>query len=95
MRISLRGGRLVGPVMLDGNNAKLHDARADLHLANGRILAIGEEPLGFSADLSLDLSQYCIAPGLVDLAARLREPGFEYKATLESEMQAALEGGIT
>jgi dihydroorotase len=95
MRISLKGGRLVGPVMLDGNNAKLHDASADLHLANGRILAIGEEPLGFSADFSLDLSQYCIAPGLVDLAARLREPGFEYKATLESEMQAALEGGIT
>jgi dihydroorotase len=32
---------------------------------------------------------------VVDLAARLREPGFEYKATLESEMQAALAGGVT
>jgi dihydroorotase len=30
-----------------------------------------------------------VAPGLVDLSARLREPGFEYKATLESELQAA------
>ena len=28
-------------------------------------------------------------------AARLREPGFEYKATLESEMQAAVAGGVT
>jgi dihydroorotase len=36
-----------------------------------------------------------VAPGLVDLSARLREPGFEYKATLESEMQAAMQGGVT
>ena len=34
-------------------------------------------------------------PGLVDLSARLREPGFEYKATLESEMAAAVAGGVT
>ena len=34
-------------------------------------------------------------PGLVDLAARLREPGFEYRATLESEMEAAMAGGVT
>ncbi|MFZ9526235.1 MAG: dihydroorotase, partial [Burkholderiaceae bacterium] len=95
MRISLKGGRLLGPVMLDGVSATLHDARTDLYIADGKILAIGDKPLGFSSDLNLDLSQYCIAPGLVDLAARLREPGFEYKATLESEMQAALEGGIT
>ena len=36
-----------------------------------------------------------VCPGLVDLSARLREPGFEYKATLESEMQAAVAGGVT
>ena len=36
-----------------------------------------------------------VCPGLVDLSARLREPGFEYKATLESEMAAAIAGGIT
>ncbi|MBP6802044.1 MAG: dihydroorotase, partial [Zoogloea sp.] len=36
-----------------------------------------------------------VAPGLIDLAARLREPGFEYKATLESEMDAAMAGGVT
>jgi dihydroorotase len=36
-----------------------------------------------------------VAPGLVDLSARLREPGYEYKATLESEMQAAVQGGVT
>jgi len=32
---------------------------------------------------------------LVDLSARLREPGFEHKATLESEMAAAVAGGVT
>jgi dihydroorotase len=36
-----------------------------------------------------------VAPGLVDLAARLREPGLEHKATLESEMLAAIAGGVT
>ncbi|MEO5932305.1 MAG: dihydroorotase, partial [Duganella sp.] len=36
-----------------------------------------------------------VAPGFVDLSARLREPGYEYKATLESEMQAAMQGGVT
>ena len=36
-----------------------------------------------------------IIPGLVDLSARLREPGFEHKATLESEMNAAAAGGVT
>ena len=36
-----------------------------------------------------------MAPGLVDLSVRLREPGYEYKATLESELQAALAGGVT
>ena len=95
MRISFKGGRLVGPVMRDGGQLSLHDDFCDLHIANGRIVAIGEKPPGFTTDLSLDVSGYCIAPGLVDLAARLREPGFEYKATLESEMQAALEGGVT
>jgi dihydroorotase len=37
----------------------------------------------------MDASGLIVAPGLVDLSARLREPGFEYKATLESELQAA------
>ena len=34
-------------------------------------------------------------PGLVDLAARLREPGYEHEGMLESEMAAAVAGGVT
>ena len=43
----------------------------------------------------IDASGLIVMPGLVDLAARLREPGYEYRATLESEMDAAMAGGVT
>jgi dihydroorotase len=36
-----------------------------------------------------------VAPGLVDLAVRLREPGYEHEGMLESEMAAAVAGGVT
>jgi dihydroorotase len=52
-------------------------------------------PDGFVADEVIEAKGLVAAPGLVDLAARLREPGFEYKATLESEMRAAVAGGVT
>jgi len=88
MRLSILDGRLVDPDTAT-------DRRADLHLADGRIVAIGAPPQGFRAERTLDASGLVVAPGLVDLAARLREPGFEYRATLESEMRAALAGGVT
>ena len=44
---------------------------------------------------TIDAKGLIACPGLVDVAARLREPGFEYKATLETEMHAAIRGGIT
>ena len=68
---------------------------ADLYLANGKIAAVGAAPAWFVADETIDASGLIVAPGLVDLAARLREPGFEYKATLKSEMAAAVAGGVT
>ena len=43
----------------------------------------------------IDAKGLVVAPGFIDLSARLREPGYEYKATLESEMEAALAGGVT
>jgi len=88
MRLSILNGRVVDP-------ASGFDRRADVHAADGRIVAIGAAPQGFRAERTLDAAGLVVAPGLVDLAARLREPGFEYKATLESEMRAALAGGVT
>ncbi|HMK14946.1 MAG TPA: dihydroorotase, partial [Burkholderiales bacterium] len=52
-------------------------------------------PEAFHPNRVIDAGNRVVCPGLVDLSARLREPGFEYKATLESEMQAAVAGGIT
>lgn len=88
MRLTITGARVVDP-------ASGLDAVTDLHLADGRIAALGARPDGFEADRTMDASGLVACPGLVDLSARLREPGFEYKATLESEMQAALAGGVT
>ena len=88
MRLHIQHGRLVDP-------ANDVDAMHDVFIADGRVLAIGAPPAGFAADRVIDATGLVVAPGLVDLSVRLREPGYEYKATLESEMQAALQGGVT
>ncbi|MCX7203936.1 MAG: dihydroorotase [Burkholderiales bacterium] len=87
MNLTISGGHLI-------DAASGLDRIDDLHLAHGRIAAVGAAPAGFHAERSLDARGLLVCPGLVDLSARLREPGFEYKATLESEMQAALAGGV-
>ncbi|WP_426189268.1 dihydroorotase [Massilia sp. DWR3-1-1] len=88
MKLHIKNGRLIDP-------ANGVDALADLYLDNGRVAAIGAAPAGFVAERVIDAAGLVVAPGLVDLSARLREPGYEYKATLESEMQAAMQGGVT
>lgn len=88
MKIHIKNGRLVDPKhSLDG--------QYDLFIAAGKIAAIGTMPADFHANQTLDATGMIVCPGLVDLSARLREPGYEYKATLESELQAAVSGGIT
>lgn len=88
MRIHIKNGRLVDPK---------HgiDAARDVYIADGKVASIGALPSGFRADRTIDASGLVVAPGLIDLSARLREPGLEYKATLESEMLAAVAGGVT
>jgi dihydroorotase len=88
MKLHIKNGRLIDPA----NNI---DALQDLFIDAGRVAAVGVAPAGFAADRTIDAAGLVVAPGLVDLSARLREPGYEYKATLESEMQAAMQGGVT
>lgn len=88
MRLHIRNARLIDP----GSGM---DQVADLWVAAGRIAAIGQPPDGFTVDESLDYGGLCLMPGLIDLAVRLREPGHEHRATLESELKAAMAGGIT
>jgi dihydroorotase len=83
MRIHIRNGRIVDP-------ASGKEGRGDISIVDGRISAEGGE-----ADRVIDAKGLVVAPGFIDLSARLREPGYEYKATLESEMEAALAGGVT
>ena len=71
------------------------DQVCDLALAAGRIVAIGNVASDFSPNKVIDASRCIVAPGLVDLAARLGEPGHEHAHMLESEMAAAVAGGIT
>jgi len=88
MNLHIKNGRLIDP-------AHGIDKVTDLFIADGKVQAIGAAPDGFAADTTLDATGLVVAPGLVDLSARLREPGYEYKATLESEMRAAVQGGVT
>ena len=86
--IHIKNGHVIDPANgIDGLN--------DLYIIDGKVAAIGAAPAGFTADETIDAIGLIVAPGFVDLSARLREPGFEYKATLESEMQAAVQGGVT
>ena len=88
MKLHIKNGRLIDP-------ANKIDAQHDLYLADGKVAAVGAAPADFQPDQTIDASGLIVVPGLVDLSARLREPGYEYKATLESELQAAIQGGVT
>ncbi|MCL2657686.1 MAG: dihydroorotase [Betaproteobacteria bacterium] len=88
MRLQIAKGRVLDPV-------HRIDAAQDVFIAEGKIVALGRAPDGFTPDRVIDAAGLVVAPGFVDLSARLREPGFEYRATLESEMQAAMAGGVT
>jgi len=88
MKLHIKNGRLIDP-------ASGIDAQQDLFIAAGKVVAVGAAPEGFHASKTIDATGMVVVPGLVDLSARLREPGYEYKATLESEMQAAMQGGVT
>jgi dihydroorotase len=83
MKLLIKGGRVVDP-------ASGRDAVGDVFIVDGKIAVAQGTP-----DRTLEAKGLVVAPGLVDLAARLREPGYEHKATLESEMDAAVAGGVT
>ncbi len=88
MNISIVNGRVVDP-------ASGFDQIADVFISGEKIAAIGAKPANFKSDQSIDAKGLIVAPGLVDLCARLREPGNEFKNALASEMHAAVVGGIT
>jgi dihydroorotase len=88
MKLLIQNGRVVDP-------ASGFDQTADVAIAAGRIVALGQLPADFKPNRVIDAQGCIVAPGLVDLAARLREPGQEHAGMLESEMAAAVAGGVT
>ena len=87
-RIVIRGGRVIDP-------ANGVDAVQDVYITGGRIAALETPPDGFHADQEIQASGKVVCPGLIDLCARMREPGQEHKAMISSETRAAAASGIT
>jgi dihydroorotase len=88
MKLLIQNGRVIDP-------ASGFDQTGDVAIAAGRIVAMGQAPAGFTPNRVIDAKGCIVAPGLVDLAARLREPGQEHAGMLESELAAAVAGGVT
>ena len=89
MKLLIKNGRLIDPAnKIDGHHTLL--------IEDGFVAALdpGDGDLT-GIDTEIDASGLVVCPGLVDLRARLREPGLEFKATMDSELSAAVEGGIT
>jgi dihydroorotase len=87
-KVLIQGGRVIDP-------ASGFDKEADLAIIDSAIFAIDNIAHDFNPDLTIDASGCLVLPGLVDLAVRLREPGYEHARMLESEMAAAMAGGVT
>ncbi|MDP1656319.1 MAG: dihydroorotase [Hylemonella sp.] len=88
MKVLIKSGRVIDP-------ASNRDEIADIAIAAGRIIAIGSAPADFTPNRTVEASGCIVAPGLMDLAVRLREPGHEHEGMLESEMAATVAGGVT
>lgn len=88
MNIIIKNGRVIDP-------ASSYDKVGDVYIQDGIILAIGAYKGEFKADEVIDAKGFVVAPGLVDLMARLKEPGYEHEGMLESELKACITGGVT
>ena len=88
MKILIKNGRVMDP-------ASNFDAPCDVAIAGGRIVSIGQVAADFAPSKTIDATGCIVAPGLIDLSARLREPGHEHEGMLESELAAAVAGGVT
>ncbi len=88
MKIVIKNGRVMDP-------ASGLDAVGDEAIAAGRIVSLSGVADDFAPNKTIDASGCIVAPGLIDLQVRLREPGYEHEGMLESELAAAVAGGVT
>jgi dihydroorotase len=88
MNLRITGGRLIDP----GNKV---DAQLDLFVSDGVVVGVGTAPPDFSAPRTIDAGGLVVLPGLVDLSARLHTPDRHDRAAFDTEIMAALAGGVT
>lgn len=87
MKILIKNGHVVDP------KNKL-DESMDLLIENDRIKKVAKK-ISEKSDREIDAKGKIVCPGLIDIHVHLRQPGFEYKETIETGLRAAVKGGFT
>ncbi|HJM94680.1 MAG TPA: amidohydrolase family protein, partial [Candidatus Marinimicrobia bacterium] len=92
MTVLIKNGRVIDPA----NNL---DATKDVRIVKGKIEAI-DPPGKINIDEKgktsvIDAKGCVVCPGFIDMHVHFREPGFEYKETIESGCKSAAAGGFT
>ncbi|MBW2602828.1 MAG: dihydroorotase [Deltaproteobacteria bacterium] len=90
MRTVIKGGRVIDPGNLDDI--------LDIVIEDGNIVEIKQDALAGDENKEckiIDASGKIVAPGLIDMHVHLRDPGYEYKETIETGSRAAAFGGFT
>ena len=87
MKILLKNGNVI-----DYKN-KIND-KYDILIENDKIAKI-EKNIEENVDKIIDCTNFNIMPGMIDIHCHLREPGFEYKETIETGSKSAVAGGFT
>src|SRR5881628_227742 len=87
MDLLLKNAHVIDPTL------RLDEAGIDIEIRNGAIARIGKN-IKSDAE-SRDLGSVVVAPGFFDMHVHLREPGQEYKETIETGLNAAMAGGFT
>lgn len=87
MTLLIQGGHVIDPGRVNGV--------ADVLIENGTIAAVGPKLAIPSGATVIPAEGRLVVPGFVDLHVHFREPGFEYKETIQSGTDAAVAGGFT
>ena len=87
MKILLKNGKVI-------DYATKINEKMDILIEDGIIIKIAKR-ISDSADKTIDCTNLSIIPGMIDMHCHLREPGFEYKETIESGCKSAVKGGFT
>lgn len=87
LRTLLKNGRVV-------DYASKINEKMDILIEGDKIIKLNKE-ISEEADVLIDCNNLVIIPGMIDMHCHLREPGFEYKETIETGSRSAVKGGFT